>query len=179
MNAHEGRKRHCYFLIKKSSQICSLAQSPCAKTLSVIARSFSRIALAVACAALIASPQMARAGRPQPVSETKSLHVTSALGYMELESDYPGCAVWFAYKQTGVVNLEAVLSGGMVSGAIGVSVEGRAPGVYTVSAVTASSSNTVVLGPLRVRVSGTSSAGAKPQPGTPGSEAQACLFQRD
>jgi len=132
--------------------------------------------MAAACVALFAAPHAARAGRPQPTSETKSLHEWAALaGQPVLDPPVSGSSVgiepipggpnvisgstppifnplppiFFPWK-TGTVDLRAVLRNGSTRGAIDVSVTGYAPGAYTVSAVTESASLPVVLGTLTV-----------------------------
>jgi len=122
---------------------------------------FSRFLIAAAFGAAVAMPLAARADRPQPVSESKTLHEWAALSGTGPVLDPPGpinfdggvhpaaIPVFFPFDG-GTVDLTALLRSGTVSGSIDVAVHGYTPGDYTVSAVTESSSSTVVLGTLRV-----------------------------
>jgi len=138
----------------------------------------SRLLIAIACGALFASAGAARADRPQPASESKSLHEFATLsgtspgiildppfpggpiplrsgGTLTLTGSAPGIVIKpivlpiFPFH-SGTVDLVALLRSGTISGSIDVSVGGYTPGAYTVSAVTESSSSTVVLGTLTV-----------------------------
>jgi len=105
-------------------------------------------------------PYSARAARSQPASEIKSLHEwatleTSYLGTtvepIPLQAGTMSTAVVLRYPfNTGSVDLVALLRNGKTTGTIDVSVSGYKAGLYTVSAVTASSTSTVVLGTLTV-----------------------------
>ena len=133
-----------------------------------------RFLTVAACGAVLASPHTAGA---QPASETKTLDewanlypVVSSTGItvIPLQQGAPGTGISMnadaattvnrpvsnfiiAYPfRTGSVDLVALLRSGSTSGTIDVSVTGYAAGLYTVSAVTESSSSTVVLGTLTV-----------------------------
>jgi hypothetical protein len=136
----------------------------------------SRFLIPLAFGAVFATTHSARAARPRPPTESKSLHEVatlpsggivldppfllpisygtltltgSAAGMPPIDNPPIGIIRIFPF-QTGTVDLVALLRGGSFSGSIAVSVTGYSPGAYTVSAVTESSSNTVVLGTLTV-----------------------------
>lgn len=118
---------------------------------------FQRLLLAASCAALFAFPSFARAER-HPTSERKSLIEQVSFGpfyYLPAPVGTPpvvtplATPIYFPLR-TGSVSLAAHLHGGTTSGVIGVTVGNYAAGAYTVSAITESSSSTVVLGALDV-----------------------------
>ena len=114
--------------------------------------------MAVACGALFASPILSHAQRPQPVSEIKSLHewanswpIFYGTGIQPMAATGGAIASPIFFPSNSVsVDLVALLRSGSTHGTINVSVTGYMAGAYTVSAVTVSSSSTVVLGTLTV-----------------------------
>jgi hypothetical protein len=120
---------------------------------------------------LLAVTYNAMATRPAPVSEVKTLHENASLSgtgfvtfepYLPIEPIFTGVititgtaglptlpAPIYSYA-SGTVDLVALERSGTVSGNIRLTTRGMAPGTYTVSAVTESSSDTVVLGSMSV-----------------------------
>lgn len=101
----------------------------------------------------------AHAAGTKPASESKTLHEWATLPGFGIVLDPPVTVltsgqnalvpIFYPFHQ-GTIDLTALLRGGSTSGSISVSVNGFAPGAYSVSAVTVSSSSTVVLGSLTV-----------------------------
>ena len=150
----------------------SLANGPqfCYAILHMSPLPLFRLLAAVAIGTLFAAPYNAHAQRVV-TSESKSLHEWATLTGTGTEvlpqpilHPYPILfqanatpiaigpitpPIFFPFN-TGSVDLVALLRSGSTTGSIDVSVTGYAAGTYTVSAVTESSSSTVVLGNLTV-----------------------------
>ncbi len=105
---------------------------------------------ALGCLGLLLSSPAARAQR-DVTSEVKTLHEWAPLDAPYLAGPVVDTDVVPIFSiGFGTVNLEAALRSGTTHGSIAVSVYNYNPGVYTVSAITESSSATVVLGTLAV-----------------------------